>query len=120
VTGSIFQDWFCSSFVPTVKAYLLKNNLAFKCLLLLDNASGHLQCVGDLFPEIKVVFLPPNTTLLLQLMDKTVIAAFKRYYARRTVTQAIKLVQSLKNYGATYGMESITSEIYGLKISNPQ
>jgi hypothetical protein len=89
VTGTIFQDWFCSEFVPAVKTYLLKNNFALKCLLLLDNAPGRPQCIGDLFPEIKVVFLPPNTTSLLQLMDQTVIATFKRYYARRTMTQAI-------------------------------
>jgi hypothetical protein len=24
VTGTIFQDWFCSEFVPAVKAYLLQ------------------------------------------------------------------------------------------------
>jgi hypothetical protein len=67
VTGTIFQDWFCSDFVPAVKAYLLKNNLIFKYLLL-DNAPGHPQCIGDPFPEIKMVFLvflPPNTTSLL-------------------------------------------------------
>jgi hypothetical protein len=89
VTGTIFQDWFCSEFVPVVKAYLLKNNLTLKCLLLLHNVPGHPQCVGDLFPEMKVVFLPPNTTLLLRPMDQTVIATFKRYYARRTMIQAI-------------------------------
>jgi hypothetical protein len=53
VTGTIFQDWFCSKFVPAVKAYLLKNNLVLKCvLLLLDSAPGHPQFIGDLFPEI--------------------------------------------------------------------
>jgi hypothetical protein len=69
VTGTIFQDWFCSAFVPAVK-YLLKNNLASKCLLLLDNAPGHPRCVGGLFPEIKVVFLLPNNTSLLQQWTK--------------------------------------------------
>jgi hypothetical protein len=57
--------------------------------LLLDNAPGHPQSLGDLFPEVKVVFLPPNTTSLLQPMDQTVIATFKRYYTRRIMTQAI-------------------------------
>jgi hypothetical protein len=88
VTGTIFQDWFCSEFVPAVKAYLLKNNLALRCLLL-DSAPGHSRCIGDLFPEIKVVFLPSDTTSLLQPMDQTVIVTFKRYYARRKMTQVI-------------------------------
>jgi hypothetical protein len=68
--------------------------LAFKCLLLLDNAPGHPQCTGDLFPEIKVVFLAPNTTSLLQPMDQTVIATFKCYYTRCTMTQAIAAMGS--------------------------
>jgi hypothetical protein len=88
VTGTTFKEWFCSEFVSAVKEYLLKNNLALKCLLL-DNAPGHPQCIDDLVPEIKVVFLPPNTTSLLQLMDQTVIATFKRYYVRRTITHVI-------------------------------
>jgi hypothetical protein len=52
LTGTSFQDWFYSAFVPAVKAYLrvLKNNLALKYLLLLDNAPGQPQCIGDLFP----------------------------------------------------------------------
>jgi hypothetical protein len=41
---------------------LLKSDLSFKGLLLLDNAAGHPQTLGYLFPEVKVVFLPPNTT----------------------------------------------------------
>lgn len=84
VTGAIFQDWFTNHFVPAVKDYLKRNNLAMKCVLVLDNAPGHPRSVGDIFPEFEVTFLPPNTTSLLQPMDQTVIATFKRYYTRRS------------------------------------
>jgi hypothetical protein len=104
VTATFFQDWFSNLFVPAAKAYLLKSNLSFKCLLLLDNAQGHPQTLGDLFPEVKVVFLPPNSTSLLQPMDQTVIATFKCCYTRHIITQAImqqtlELCQSLENSG---------------------
>jgi hypothetical protein len=65
---SLFQQW---------KAYLLKNNLALKCLLLLDNEPRHPQCKDDLFPEIKVVFVPPDSTSLLQPMGQTVTATLR-------------------------------------------
>jgi hypothetical protein len=58
VTATLFQDWFSNYFLPAVRPYLLKSNLSFKCLLLLDNVPGHPQSLGDLFPEVKVVFLP--------------------------------------------------------------
>jgi hypothetical protein len=46
ITATLFQDWFSSSFVPAVKAYLLESNLSFKCLLLLDSAPDHPQSFG--------------------------------------------------------------------------
>jgi hypothetical protein len=102
VIANLFQDWFSNTFVPAVKAYLLESNLSFKCLLLLDNAPGHPQSLGDLFPEVKVVFLPTNTTSLLQPMDQTVNATFKRYYTCSIMTQAIaatdnRIVPTLKS-----------------------
>ena len=33
----IFNGWFLQSFVPQVKEYLVRKNLEFKVLLLLDN-----------------------------------------------------------------------------------
>jgi hypothetical protein len=62
VTATLFQDWLSDSFVPAVKVYFLKSNLSFKSLLLLESAQGHPQSLGDLFPEVKVVFLPSDTS----------------------------------------------------------
>lgn len=38
------------------------NNVHFKNLLLVGNAPGHPPLVGDLAPNVTVVFLLPNTT----------------------------------------------------------
>lgn len=90
VTETIFQEWFSIHFVPAVRQHCSWNNLLFKALLLLDNALGHRQLLQDFYPEIKVVFLPPNTTCRIQLMDLSFIAAFKQYYMRRVISQALR------------------------------
>ena len=66
--------------------------------------------------NVKVAFLPPNTTLILQPMDQGVIATFKVYYLRKTLSQAsnktkdndsIPLKIFWKNYNVKDAMEKI-------------
>ena len=84
VTSAIFCDWFRNCFVSEVETYLKSKNLDYKALLVLDNAPGHPRELETMHPNIKVTFLPPNTTALLQPMDQGIIQAFKLYYIRRT------------------------------------
>ncbi|XP_060768610.1 tigger transposable element-derived protein 1-like [Neoarius graeffei] len=80
VTKVLTSNWFMQSFIPQVKEYLNDLGLEFKVLLLLDNARGH---PADLYYDgVKIEFLPPNTTSLLQPMDQGVIRAFKALYTR--------------------------------------
>jgi hypothetical protein len=58
-------------------------------LLILDNAPGHPTILDNSVPNIRVVFLPPNTTALLQPMDQGVIATFEAYYLRGCLQQLI-------------------------------
>ncbi|XP_042218679.1 tigger transposable element-derived protein 1-like, partial [Homarus americanus] len=72
-------------------------------VLLGANASGDLKLkpvlimrqatlpptIAELSDNIKVLFLPPNTTSLLHPMDQGVIAAFKAYYLRHTFKKLI-------------------------------
>jgi hypothetical protein len=51
----------------------------------------------DLSENIKVVFLPPNTTPLLQLMDQGVTATFKAYYLCRTFAKLIEATDGKLN-----------------------
>ena len=90
VTQAIFQDWFSHYFVPEVEEYCLEKDIPFNILLLLDNALGHPPFMDDFHPNVIVVHLPPNTTLLIQPMDKGVIATFKKYYLCHTFRQAVK------------------------------
>nr|XP_032835765.1 tigger transposable element-derived protein 1-like isoform X1 [Petromyzon marinus]XP_032835766.1 tigger transposable element-derived protein 1-like isoform X1 [Petromyzon marinus] len=86
VTRILFVEWINEVFGPAVKKYLLENNLPLKVLLVMDNAPAHPPCLEDdlleEFEFIKVKFLPPNTTPLLQPMDQQVISNFKKLYTK--------------------------------------
>jgi hypothetical protein len=62
VTQALFEDWFKSYFCPAAENYSKQNNLTSKALLVLHNAPGHPTALNDLCENVKVVFLPPNTT----------------------------------------------------------
>ncbi|XP_064090792.1 tigger transposable element-derived protein 1-like [Macrobrachium nipponense] len=75
VTRQFFTDWVNLVFGPAVKTYLQKNKLTMKALLILDNAPAHPPGLEDdileEFQFIKVLYLPPNMTSILQPMDQT-------------------------------------------------
>ncbi|KFD62566.1 hypothetical protein M514_25302 [Trichuris suis] len=94
ITRTLFQEWFTSYFCPAVKEYCQAKNIENKALLILDNAPGHPPGLDDLRDNVQVVFLPSNTSSLIQPMDQGVIATFKAYYLRRTFKQAINFLGS--------------------------
>ena len=53
-------------------------------LVVVENAPGHPVYVDEMPENVKFVFLPPNTTSVIQPMDQGVISTFKSYYLRRT------------------------------------
>lgn len=94
MTSALFEDWFLNCFIPQTREYFRQNNIPFKILLILDNVPGHPQHIGDMHPAVKMVYLPLNTTTLIQPMDQGAIAAFKAYYLRRTFMQAVEATES--------------------------
>ncbi|XP_064087496.1 tigger transposable element-derived protein 1-like [Macrobrachium nipponense] len=89
----VFEDWFNDHFIPAMEWYLSSKGLPFKVLLVLDNAPGHPLNLSNMHPNVKVVYLPPNTTSLIQPMDQGVIANFKAYYLRRTIRSALRAIE---------------------------
>jgi hypothetical protein len=98
VDQKVFKDWIFEVFAPSVKKFLTDNNLPLKALLILDNASAHPQDLEDIlgidFDFIKVQFLPPNTTSLIQPMDQEVIACFKKLYTRALFSRLFDVTNS--------------------------
>ena len=116
MTAALFKDWLENCAVPELREYCSAQNINFKILLLLDNAPGHPFYVDDLSENIKVVFMPPNTTPILQPMDQGVISNFKCYYLRRTFSQLIAatdgdgkptMKQFWKNYNIKMAIQNI-------------
>nr|XP_020665086.1 tigger transposable element-derived protein 1 [Pogona vitticeps]XP_020665087.1 tigger transposable element-derived protein 1 [Pogona vitticeps] len=94
MTQALFEDWFTNCFIPSVKHYCLEKGIPFKIILLLDNAPGHPQHLDGLHPNVKVVYLPKNTTAILQPMDQGVIAKFKAYYLCKTFSKAVAATEN--------------------------
>eukprot|EP00106_Octopus_bimaculoides_P021594 XP_014789036.1 PREDICTED: tigger transposable element-derived protein 1-like [Octopus bimaculoides] len=86
VTRKFFVEWVNLVFGPDVKKYLHENNLPLQALLVLDNAPAHPHNLeGDIlegFKFIKVLYLPPDTTPILQLMDQQEISNFKKLFTK--------------------------------------
>ena len=98
VTRDLFVEWTNLVFGPAVKKYLLENDLPLKALLVLDNAPAHPPTLEDdileEFKFIKVLFLPPNTTPILQPMDQQVIANFKKLYTKHLFRQCFDITEN--------------------------
>ncbi|KAK1327297.1 hypothetical protein QTO34_014986 [Cnephaeus nilssonii] len=116
VTLSVFEDWFTNHFVPEVKDYCASRGLPFKVLLVLDNTPCHPADLNDFHPNVKVVYLPPSTTSLLQPMGQGVIASFKAYYLRRTFAMAFRATEKdkeliLKDFWKSYNVLAAVKNI---------
>lgn len=137
--SGICTDWFFKHFVPEVRRYQ-EEELKFppeevKALLLLDNAPAHPseEKLITTDGKIRVMFLPPNTTSLIQPMDQGVISACKRRYQRRYLsevlvviedeediendTRGLRTLQKMKNYNLKSGLFNFASSWKDLKIS---
>ncbi|GIX82806.1 tigger transposable element-derived protein 1 [Caerostris darwini] len=81
-----------------LKEKLQENNLPVQALLILDNAPAHPPNLEDDILEelkfIKVLYLPPNTTPILQPMDQQVISNFKKLYTKHLFRRCFEVTQS--------------------------
>ena len=71
MTGEIWGEW-----LKKVDSRMRRQRL--QIVMLCDNCAAHSSDMR--LTNIKLVFLPPNTTSLIQPMDQGIIANFKRHY----------------------------------------
>lgn len=94
---SVFAEWFHELFVPSVKKFLKKQKLPQKALLLLDNCPGHPdeEELNSKDSFVRVMFLPPNVTPLIQPMDQNVIQSVKMHYKKSLLYNVLSKDQSV-------------------------
>ena len=92
-TRQFFVECGYETFGPHVKEYLKEKQLPEKCLQVMDNATAHPQDLdGDLpdgFEFIKVKFLSPNTTPLLQPMLSPISPSTSIHVRRHTAPKIV-------------------------------
>ena len=64
-----------------------------KVILFLDNATCHSESMIGQFLQIKIIFLPKNTTSRLQPLDTDIIQNFKVKYRRSLVKYVLARIQ---------------------------
>ena len=78
MNGDIFKEWYHKVFVTEVKRYQDGKGLQTKkALLLLGNAPSYPDSSSLTNGSITAMFLPPNTTPLIQPMEQGVLESLK-------------------------------------------
>ena len=80
VTSGIMHDWLLNCFVRDAKRKCQASGHEFKVLLLMDNCPAHKPYLETLHPSVEVLFLPPNTTSIIQPLDQEIISCVKAKY----------------------------------------
>uniref|UniRef100_A0A8C7YVX0 DDE-1 domain-containing protein n=1 Tax=Oryzias sinensis TaxID=183150 RepID=A0A8C7YVX0_9TELE len=91
ITKVLTSNWFYQSFIPQAREYLHEKGMAFQVLLLKDNTGDH---AVDLHHEgVRIEFLPPNTTSLLQPMDQGQLSStLKVYWRNFTIASSLTVI----------------------------
>lgn len=107
VDKHLFKDWLTNCFVPEVEKYCHENVIPFNILLVIDTAPGHPAGSNNFHPNIKVFYLPSNTSLQIHPMSKEMFLNFKAHYFKKLLMQAVATMdsfESTKDFQESYNL----------------
>jgi hypothetical protein len=87
MTSTIFHDWLVALEKDMATQ---KRNIA----LVIDNCAAHPKTAADELRHVKLVFLPPNVTSLIQPCDMGIIQNLKIFYRKKMVQRTITEIDS--------------------------
>ncbi|CAI6375545.1 unnamed protein product [Macrosiphum euphorbiae] len=99
MTKEIFTEWLTK----------WDNELRHDVLLLVDNCTAHVVTVK--FEHINLVFLPSNTTSIIQPCDQGIIRTFKAYYGTGMRKNVINVIDANLGQELSYKAWNIVSKI---------
>ena len=114
ITKKIFEDWFKNYFCPNLQHYFKNSNMNFRALLLLD----YIPDLDNLSlnKNIKILFVSPNKTSILQPLDQGIGSLFRAYYLKQIFSQAIQVTTdetalSLRKFWRNFDIRKVIESI---------
>ena len=82
MSSSTCRAWLFDCFVPDARWKCEQLGIPFNVMLIMDNCPAHPHYLTDLHPNVKIVFLPPKTTSIVQPLDQEFIGNVKAKYQK--------------------------------------
>ncbi|XP_029055241.2 tigger transposable element-derived protein 2-like [Osmia bicornis bicornis] len=105
MTQEIFNSWYEEHFKPSVEMYKTESGMLGKVVLLVDNCSSHKTMTPQAHDNFEIIYLPPNTTSLIQPMDQGVIAKFKTTYRHKMLRRVLQYEQGIQEFYCKFNIK---------------
>nr|XP_034189857.1 jerky protein homolog-like [Osmia lignaria] len=106
ITQEIFNSWYEEQFKPSVETYKTESGILGKAILLVNNCAIHKLINPQLDTNFEIIYLPLNTTALLQPVDhQLVIAKFKTNYRHKMLHQILQYERGINDFSYKFNIK---------------